>query len=64
MTPFQLIRLAPLMERTSGRPEIVIGLIDGPVVIHHPELESELRQRSGVLAGYSWDKSPEQRILA
>jgi subtilisin family serine protease len=48
MTPFQLIRLAPLMERTSGRPEIVIGLIDGPVLMHHPELESQhIREIAG-----------------
>ena len=26
------------MERTRGRPEIVIGLIDGPVVRDHPDL--------------------------
>ena len=48
MTPFQLIRLTPLMERTSGRPEIVIGLIDGPVVMHHPELASRhIREIAG-----------------
>jgi subtilisin family serine protease len=29
------------MERTSGRPEITIGLIDGPVAIDHPDLTSE-----------------------
>jgi len=48
MTPFQLIRLTPLMERTSGRPEIVIGLIGGPVVMHHPELASQhIREIAG-----------------
>jgi hypothetical protein len=48
MTPFQLIRLTPLMERTSGGPEIVIGLIDGPVVMHHPELASQnIREIAG-----------------
>jgi subtilisin family serine protease len=26
------------MEVTNGRPEIVIGLVDGPVVITHPDL--------------------------
>ena len=26
------------MERTDGKPEIVIGLIDGPVAIDHPDL--------------------------
>lgn len=33
------VRLAPLMERTAGRPEVVIGLIDGPVALDHPDLE-------------------------
>jgi subtilisin family serine protease len=32
-----LVKLTALMERTSGRPEIVIGLIDGPVAISHPD---------------------------
>jgi len=34
----ELVRLPPLMELTTGRPEIVIGLIDGPVALNHPEL--------------------------
>jgi len=33
-----LARLGPLMERTEGRPEVVIGLLDGPVAIQHPAL--------------------------
>ena len=36
-----LVNLTPLMELTSGRPEIVIGLVDGPVVIDHPDLTGE-----------------------
>jgi len=36
-----LIRLTPLMERTHGTAEIKIGLIDGPVLIDHPELATE-----------------------
>lgn len=38
MDPFDLVKLVPLMERTSGRPEIAVGLIDGPVAIDHPDL--------------------------
>src|SRR5262245_2549425 len=38
MTPLDLVRLTPLIDRTSGRPELTIGLIDGPVVMDHPEL--------------------------
>ena len=41
MTPLDLVRLAPLMDRTSGRPEVTIGLIDGPVVMTHPELTNQ-----------------------
>jgi subtilisin family serine protease len=33
-----LVNLAPLMALTSGRPDIVIGLIDGPVLRDHPDL--------------------------
>jgi subtilisin family serine protease len=29
------------MERTSGRPDIVIGLVDGPVLVGHPDLAVE-----------------------
>jgi subtilisin family serine protease len=36
-----LVNLTPLMELTSGRPEIVIGLVDGPVVTTHPDLAGE-----------------------
>jgi subtilisin family serine protease len=36
-----LVGLSPLMARTSGRPEIPIGLIDGPVALDHPDLAAE-----------------------
>ena len=37
----EVVGLAALMERTSGSPEVRIGLIDGPVVADHPDLASE-----------------------
>jgi hypothetical protein len=37
--PLGLVRLRPLMHRTLGRPEICVGLIDGPVALHHPDLD-------------------------
>ena len=47
-----LIRLTPLLERTSGRPEVRIGLIDGPVVLDHPDLATEnIREVPGEFAG-------------
>ena len=48
MTPLDLVRLTPLMDRTSGRPEITIGLIDGPVALDHPDLASgSIREITG-----------------
>jgi subtilisin family serine protease len=48
MNPLDLVKLTALMERSSGSPEVKIGLIDGPVVIHHPDLASEnLREIPG-----------------
>jgi subtilisin family serine protease len=38
MTPLDLVTLTALMERTSGRPEMLVGLIDGPVAMNHPDL--------------------------
>lgn len=47
-----LVNLTPLMELTSGRPEIVIGLVDGPVVIDHPDLTGEnVREIPGRIGG-------------
>jgi subtilisin family serine protease len=39
--PLQLVKLNALMERTSGSPEVTIGLIDGPVLTRHPDLVSD-----------------------
>jgi subtilisin family serine protease len=36
-----LVSLTPLMELTTGRREVVIGLIDGPVMVGHPDLAGE-----------------------
>jgi subtilisin family serine protease len=43
-----LVNLTALMERTAGRPEVKIGLIDGPVAIQHPDLAgAHLHEISG-----------------
>ena len=48
MNPLDLIKLRALMERTSGRPEVKIGFIDGPVFTRHPDLAGGLlREISG-----------------
>ncbi len=41
MGPLDLVNLTPLMARTSGRAEIKIGLIDGPVTLDHPDLAAQ-----------------------
>jgi subtilisin family serine protease len=38
VTPLELIGLPLLMKRTAGRPEIIVGMIDGPVALDHPDL--------------------------
>jgi subtilisin family serine protease len=39
--PLTLVNLGPLMARGTGRPEVVVGLIDGPVASGIPYLASE-----------------------
>jgi subtilisin family serine protease len=52
MSPLDLVNLPPLMELTEGRPEIQIGLIDGPVAMNHPDLVKEnIREIPGPVAG-------------
>ena len=41
MTPLDLVELTPLINRTSGRAEVTIGLIDGPIAMGHPELTTD-----------------------
>lgn len=48
MSYLDLVGLSALMERTSGRPEVTIGLIDGPVATRHADLAGgQLREISG-----------------
>jgi hypothetical protein len=45
------MRLTPLME-SSGRPDLLIGLVDGPVDQSHPDLVKErIRELPGTLGG-------------
>jgi subtilisin family serine protease len=34
----KLVRLPPLMVQTSGRTDLAIGLVDGPIALDHPDL--------------------------
>src|SRR5271157_6040236 len=52
MASLDLVQLTALMDRTSGRAEISIGLIDGPVDIRHPDLaDATINLLSGKLRG-------------
>jgi subtilisin family serine protease len=50
MTALSLVKLPSLMELSSGRPDIAIGLIDGPVAVGQPELAGNIREAPGVAA--------------
>jgi hypothetical protein len=41
MNPLELIQLPALIALTSGSEDIVVALLDGPVVLDHPDLFSE-----------------------
>src|SRR6266700_7996612 len=41
MNHLDLVKLTALREHTSVQPEIMVGLLDGPVATNHPDLSSE-----------------------
>ncbi len=52
MSSLDLVQLPDLMKRGQGRPEIAVALIDGPVVLDHPDLAgSTIREIPGKLKG-------------
>ena len=52
MNPVHLVRLHDLMKRGQGDPGITVALIDGPVVLDHPDLAgSAIREIPGKLKG-------------
>lgn len=51
MDPLQIININSLMAVTSGRPEIVIGIIDGPVEVSHPDLQGARLQTVSPASG-------------
>jgi subtilisin family serine protease len=52
MDPLDFVKLTALMELTSGRLDITIGLLDGPVAVNHPDLAgANIREVPGSLPG-------------
>ena len=52
MTPLEIVQLPLLMERTQGSPDVMVGLVDGPVAMTHPDLAgARIREVPGELAG-------------
>ena len=50
MGPLELVRLAALMDRSRGIPDLAIGLIDGPVATDHPDLTAgRIREMPGTI---------------
>ena len=45
MNPAELVRLTPLMERTEGKPEIAVAIIDGPVSLDQPAFSGQRIQQ-------------------
>lgn len=46
MDPLELVRMPGLMELTHGRADVVVGLLDGPVALEHPDLMTGTRTLS------------------
>jgi hypothetical protein len=60
MRALELVKLFPLMARSKGRPEITIGLIDGPIAKTHPEFEGRsIRELPGGSGGACFELNIE-----
>lgn len=57
MGPLDLVKLTPLRNRTGGKPEIAIGLIDGPLAMDHPDLVGQRIHIVSAKAGVACSRS-------
>lgn len=51
MDPLDVVRLPRLMALTRGRADVVVGLLDGPVRLDHPDLAGESIRTLGEIPG-------------
>lgn len=42
-----IVRLPPVMARSEGRAEVIVGMIDGPIAENHPDLRGRVRSLQG-----------------
>ncbi len=58
MHALDLVRLRPLMDRSEGRPEIAVAIIDGPIALDHPDLaRAAVREIPGDIQATSGQRS-------
>jgi subtilisin family serine protease len=51
MDPLESVRLPAVMAQTRGRADLLVGLVDGPVALDHPDLATgNIRTLTGTLA--------------
>jgi subtilisin family serine protease len=50
--PLVLVKLPGVMALTQGRADVVVGLVDGPIALHHPDLATgNVRALAGTAGG-------------
>ena len=59
MDPLEIARLQRLMKLTCGRADVVVGLLDGPVALEHPDLATSNIRTLGRIRGTCRDTGSE-----
>lgn len=63
MSYLDLVRLTALMELSEGIPEMVIGFLDGPVLVSHPDIMgANIREISGIVSENETNNHPFARM--
>jgi subtilisin family serine protease len=52
VNPLELVRLPRVMALTAGRADVIVGLLDGPIALEHPDLTTgNIRMLRGIRGG-------------